>query len=231
MYVNGELLASGAGTFSAPNWASTAQITAAGWPAIASGISGCAPLYWGGWWAGPGRALDPAWLAAIGEDVGAIYDLLYRDRVMAAFPASILPGILSITPSPIYAGYSVNVTFKGDRTSWSGTLFSVSGLAGASISNQVVTDGTDATATINPGTSPGTLVVTDATTSTRYNLPVVAASMAVTPSSVPTNAASVTLTATGSGTAWTPGTPGSPSLTVTGTGVSEENLPKSDRRS
>lgn len=203
-YVNGSLVASGTGSFSKPAWTANAQVLAGGWTSV-GGNSACSPLYWGGWWS---RELSAGEHAAIGRDVNAIWGRLYRSRIRAAM-STVAPGILSATPSALFAGANT-VAVVGFGTSWtpgSTTQFQLdSPPTGTSISSQTVADATHATVHVTAGSTAGSFRLDDKSGHT-IAMAVAAGSFTVSPSVLPANhAGHLGLTLTGSGTAWASGT-------------------------
>ncbi len=88
------------------------------------------------------------------------------------------PGSTSLTVSPttFLAGQLQTIALTGVGTTWTSndptTLFSVTGGIGAGISAVVILSDISATATLNPGTQPATLTITDNSNGDTFNVTV-----------------------------------------------------------
>lgn len=130
---------------------------------------------------------------------------------------------MSVSPTTVVANSVGNVvTVTGVNTTWTpgtpGTpTFTIAGVTGAQITSQVINSPTSATLTVTASTggNTGSLTISDGTLFSNAIL-VIAASLTVSPSSIGANSTGNIVTATGVGTTWTPGTPGSPTFTISG---------------
>lgn len=79
---------------------------------------------------------------------------------------------IDITANPPFMPLSTTTVFAvtGQATNFSGTPFTVSGVAGCSIFSQVVTDATHATVTIVSGSTAGNLLLTDTISATTFTI-------------------------------------------------------------
>jgi hypothetical protein len=112
----------------------------------------------------------------------------------------------TITPAVIPSNHSGNITLTlvGANTAWTGsTMFSLSGITGASKVSQTVTSATSATVVITTGTSGGTLLVTESVTGAAVGTSTVApATLGISPAYGNLNSIQ-TVTLTGTNTMWT----------------------------
>ena len=118
---------------------------------------------------------------------------------------AVLGASFTVSPTSIAANQSGTMTLTGTGTSWSaGTVFSISGLAGAAISSQTVNSATSATIVFTSGGVPGTLVVSDGVVTASVTLTSYFTASATT---IPiSNSTGTTITLTGTGTSWSGGT-------------------------
>lgn len=146
--------------------------------------------------------------------------------VKAGFPLQVFPGQAFVTPglalpqslvaSPSF--YTINtanltVNLAGTNTLWnSGTVFSVSGVSGVSITSQSVISATSATITLAIGANPGTATISDGANSTTFAIQAMTASPAI----IPTNTSGFIVNLAGVNTTWTPGYPGTPTFILAG---------------
>lgn len=83
---------------------------------------------------------------------------------------------IDITANPPFMPLSTTTTFAitGQATNFSGTPFTIGGVAGCSIVSQSVIDATHATITITSGSTAGSLLLTDTISASTYNILVTA---------------------------------------------------------
>lgn len=109
----------------------------------------------------------------------------------------------TVTPGTIPKNHGGNIvlTLTGTGTTWSSgsTVFSLSGLTGATKISQAVVNGTSATLTITTGSSAGSLTISDGASSTVIT--VATANLSITPNTGAPNT-TPTLTLTGTNTLW-----------------------------
>jgi len=126
---------------------------------------------------------------------------------------------LSLNPPGIGENASQTITATGTHTLWSSevasTLFSISGVSGASISSIAVTSNTVATFTLAAVSSSGTAIITSTEATASFPVYAIAPGITLSPGSIPVNTSSVTLTLLGVHTNWVSG-----STTFSATGVS-----------
>jgi hypothetical protein len=113
----------------------------------------------------------------------------------------------SVSPTTGYSGAKLAVTATGSSTSWlSGTVFSVTGGTGATISGTVVNTGAQtATFTLYVGTAAGTLTIADDADAATATIAISAPSFVISPTSGP-YAQNPSILATGTHTSWTSST-------------------------
>lgn len=131
---------------------------------------------------------------------------------------------IDIQANPPFMPLNTTTVFAvtGQATAFTGSPFTVSGVAGCSIFSQVVTDATHATVTIVSGSTAGNLLLTDTGSNTTFNIIVTATpQIEIAPTTYVGNG-TVTLTITGINIALS-GTPfvitGSPSAVVVTTTI------------
>lgn len=129
---------------------------------------------------------------------------------------------LSASPSVLYKATTGNlVAVTGAGTNFSGTPFTVSS---GSITNTVINSPTSATLTINAPNSTGSVTLTDASSGATTTLTIVSQTISISPTSVVANSTGNAVTITGTGTQWTPGTPGSPTFTATAGTIASQSV-------
>jgi lysophospholipase L1-like esterase len=108
------------------------------------------------------------------------------------------------------------VTVTGTGTSFAGTPFTL--LSTGSIVSTTINSTTSATLSVNPGSTPSSILLKDTNSGALAYLPVALPTLVLSPTYI--NALSTANSISVTGTApvsWTPGTPGSPTLTIGGT--------------
>ncbi len=157
--------------------------------------------YWSMIW---GRVLSPAEMAALATNP---WRVLRPRRVMVSAYQSYKPGFV-IFPASLYPHTNnVTLTLGGTATGWSSgtTNFTLSGVSGVTLVSQTVNSATTATLIIDTTSAGGTLAISDGTYSATAT--VLSATFAATPSPIPAgHVGHLTLTLSGSGTAWSGGT-------------------------
>ena len=121
---------------------------------------------------------------------------------------------LAVSPTSGNQSSAVSVTFTGTSTLWLGDAptFTISG-SGTSITGISDVTNTSATATIHTGSSGGSVTCTDPSTGATCTF-TISSTIVLSPTSMVKGSGYQILTITGNGTSYTPGTPGSPTVTV-----------------
>ena len=119
---------------------------------------------------------------------------------------------LGVSPTSVSPSSGTTITATGGNTVWAqetaSTLFSVSGLSGASISSITVSNNYSATFTLTTGATTGSATIKDSSTGQTAAISVISSGMfTASPASIPAMLrGDITVTLSGSGTSWS-GTP------------------------
>lgn len=126
---------------------------------------------------------------------------------------------LTLSPNNLsLSGGTGSIAVTGTDTAFSGTPFTLTNEGGsnASLSSQTVSSGTAATLSVAPGSTPNAALITDSVSGAHAVLQLLGAAITPSPVQVTVGGGNQTITLTGTATSWTPGSPGSPTFTLTG---------------